>query len=116
MTADLTDLMELISLSRLIIGNDNGPLHFASMTDCRILGLFSTDSPFIYGPVGHGVVMYQFYQCSPCIFAYNHKRSRCTDNRCLQSLAPEKVCRFAQGMLEGTIAYRTINGEIPYLF
>jgi ADP-heptose:LPS heptosyltransferase len=72
-TANLRELIELLARSSLLIGNDNGPLHFASLTDCRILGLFSTDSPYVYGPMGTAMVLYGFFQCSPCIFAYNQK-------------------------------------------
>lgn len=115
-TASLQELFELIILSTLIIGNDNGPLHFASMTPCKILGLFSTDSPFIYGPLGKCVILYQFYHCSPCISAYNHKRSGCRENRCLQNIDPAQVSKFALEMLDDKLQYRTINNQIPYLF
>ena len=115
-TASLTELLELIAMAELLIGNDNGPLHFASLTSCRILGLFSTDSPFMYGPLGRCVVLYQFYQCSPCISAFNHKRSRCTDNRCLQTLPPERVSDYALRLLEDKLVCHTCNNEVPYLF
>lgn len=85
-TGTLTELLELIHLASLLIGNDNGPLHFASMTSCKILALFSTDSPFVYGPLGNCVILYQFYQCSPCISAFNHKHTRCTNNQCLKRI------------------------------
>jgi len=115
-TVSLIELLELISMAELLIGNDNGPLHFASMTSCRILGLFSTDSPFMYGPLGRCVVLYPFYQCSPCISAFNHKRSRCTDNRCLQTLPPERVGDYALRLLEDKLTFHTCNNEVPYLF
>jgi ADP-heptose:LPS heptosyltransferase len=115
-TATLTELLELFQLAVLLIGNDNGPLHLASMTPCKILGLFSAESPFLYGPLGNCVVLYQFYQCSPCLSAYNHKHTRCTDNRCLKTLHPDLVSDYALGLLEDKVSYRTCNNRVPYLF
>jgi ADP-heptose:LPS heptosyltransferase len=115
-TATLTELLELFQLAVLLIGNDNGPLHFASMTSCRMLGLYSAESPFLYGPLGDCVVLYQFYQCSPCLSAYNHKHTRCTDNRCLKTLDPDLVSDYAIQLLEDKGCYRTCNNRVPYLF
>jgi len=115
-TDSLTELLELFRLAALLIGNDNGPLHFASMTSCRILGLFGAESPFLYGPLGRCVVLYQFYQCSPCLSAYNHKHTRCTDNRCLKTLSPDLVGDYALGLLDDRGSYRTCNNCVPYLF
>ena len=115
-TATLTELLELIHLAALLIGNDNGPLHFASMTPCKILALFSTDSPFVYGPLGNCVILYQFYQCSPCISAFNHKHTRCNDNQCLKTLHPDLVSDQAVRLLDDRVSYRTCNNGVPYLF
>lgn len=115
-TATLRELLELLELAALLIGNDNGPLHFASMTSCRILGLFGAETPLLYGPLGYCVALYQFYQCSPCLSAYNHKRTRCIDNRCLKTLHPDLVSDYALRLLEDKVSYRTCNNRVPYLF
>lgn len=114
-TATLKELLELLHLAALLIGNDNGPLHFASMTPCRILALFSAESPFLYGPLGNCVVLYQFYQCSPCLTAYNHKQTRCADNRCVNTLHPDLVSDYAVRFLENKLTPRTCNNRLPYL-
>jgi hypothetical protein len=107
--------MELICVSELLIGNDNGPLHFASLTKTKILGIFSTDSPFMYGPLGDAVIVYNFFHCSPCISALNHKRSKCTDNQCIKAIPPEYVANMGLQLLVGDIELKTINGTTPYL-
>jgi len=109
------DLIAVISGADLLITNDNGPGHFSTLTGTKTLALFSTDSPFVYGPVGDAVIAYSFYQCSPCISAYNHKASCCDDNRCLQALTPKRVADLAKSILDGKAKFRTINNEIPYL-
>lgn len=114
-TRSLVELIEIINISRLLISNDNGPVHFGSLTATPILALFSTDSPFVYGPLGNCVILYTFFHCSPCISFLNNKRSRCTNNLCLQTLEPGKVLESAMRILEGQISYRTINGEWSYL-
>jgi len=110
------ELLKVISGAEVVITNDNGPAHFATLTGTKVLALFSTDSPFVYGPSGDAVVAYSFYQCSPCISAYNHKTSRCDNNLCLQVLEPHKVVELAALILNGQAKFRTINNQIPYLF
>lgn len=114
-THSLAELLELINFSQLLISNDNGPVHFASLTQTPIVALFSTDSPFIYGPLGNCVILYTFFHCSPCISFLNHKRSRCANNLCLQTLPPAEVLENSMRIMEGGMTYRTINGTRSYL-
>ncbi len=114
-TRSLGELMDLLAASELLIGNDNGPLHFASLTDTPILGIFSTDSPFMYGPLGEAVVLYTFFHCSPCISALNHKHSKCTDNACIKTIPPHVVTEMSLRLIAGEVQTRTVNGVLPYL-
>ena len=114
-TQSLAELIELINFSQLLISNDNGPVHFASLTQTPIVALFSTDSPFVYGPLGKCVILYTFFHCSPCISFLNNKRSRCSNNLCLQTLEPAQVLESSMRIMEGRVAYRTINGTQSYL-
>ena len=114
-TPALREFFELLRMSELLITNDNGPAHFAGATGTKTLALFSTDSPFVYGPLGNCVIMYSFYQCSPCVSAYNHKTSRCTNNLCLQSIKPEAVYEMAVKVIDNTVQFRTVNGVLRYV-
>jgi ADP-heptose:LPS heptosyltransferase len=96
-TRSIRELFELMTISKLLIGNDNGPLHFASMTGMKILALFSTDSPFVYGPLGKCVIVYSHYHCSPCINAFNHKSSQCRESLCLKTIEPQRIIDFSIG-------------------
>ena len=113
----LDEVFELLLDARLLISNDNGPIHFAALTQTPTLALFSTDSPYVYGPLGKSLILYSHFQCSPCIMAYNHKQSSCTDNQCLQAISADEVFSWASRILRGDaeVRYRTINNEIPYL-
>jgi ADP-heptose:LPS heptosyltransferase len=111
----LREFFELLHVSELLITNDNGPAHFAGATGTKVLALFSTDSPFIYGPLGNCVILYSFYQCSPCISAYNHKTSKCSNNLCLQTIKPDAVYEMAVKVINGTVPFRTVNGFLKYV-
>ncbi len=111
----MRELFELLSMSDLLITNDSGAAHFAAVTGTRTLALFSTDAPTMYGPLGKCVIMYSYYQCSPCISAYNHKESKCTNNLCLQTIKPESVYEMAVRVIEGKVTYQTVNGLLNYL-
>ena len=114
----MDELFELLLGAKLLISNDNGPVHFAALTDTPTLALYSTDSPFVYGSLGRCLILYSFYQCSPCIMAYNHKRSDCLDNKCLQAIPETTVSSFALRILRNdpAIRYQTINNSTPYLY
>ena len=114
-TKNLKELVELINISKLYIGNDNGPAHFAALTDTKVLALFSTDTPTMYGPLGKCVVLYSHFHCSPCISAFNHKSSKCNNNLCLKSIPPEKVFKFASKLIDGDLNYRTVNNNYKYI-
>ena len=38
--------------------------------------------------------------CSPCVSAYNHRRSPCTNNVCMQSISVEQVWTTCQELLQ----------------
>jgi len=115
MTPRLAEFFELLKMSEILICNDNGPAHFAAITKTKTLALFSTDSPFMYGPLGDStVILYSYFHCSPCISATNSKQSKCKNNLCLQSIPPKQVYEFAVGIIEGKVQCGTINGNSPY--
>ncbi len=98
----LPQLIDLFHVSRLLVTNDSGPAHFASLTNLPVLVLFGPETPEIYGPIGPKVQpVYLGLACSPCVSAYNQKRSPCGDNRCLKGISAELVLERARGILAG---------------
>jgi len=89
----LRDLLALYAISRILISNDSGPPNFASLTDIAVLVFFGPETPQCYCPLGeHVEALYSGFMCSPCVSAYNHRKSACTDNLCLQALTVDIVC------------------------
>ena len=97
----LAELIDLYNQAHLLVTNDSGPAHFASLTNVPVLVLFGPETPRIFGPLGKNVEsVYLGFACSPCVSAYNQKNSPCHDNRCLQEIAPEYIYQRAQRYLE----------------
>lgn len=85
------DLPVLYSISRLMLSNDSGPAHFASLTEIPTFVFFGPETPNLYGSLGNFTPLYARLTCSPCVSAFNHRKTPCTDNVCLQVISPDFV-------------------------
>lgn len=95
-----SELMDLYSISDILITNDSGPVHFSTMTDIKTFVFFGPETPDLYGPLGESChVFYSHYSCSPCISAFNHRRSACIDNKCLKAISVMEVYSEVQKLL-----------------
>jgi len=91
-TDSLNDFIHLLSLAKVLITNDSGPAHFASLIDVHTVVLFGPETPALYSPIGKSMtVLYSDFSCSPCITAFNHRNTACSDNTCLQAISVEQV-------------------------
>jgi ADP-heptose:LPS heptosyltransferase len=101
-TRTLTDVIALFHQSHLLITNDSGPAHFATLTAIKSVTLFGPETPVLYGTLGeHAVDLYVNLACSPCLSALNHRNSPCTDNQCLKAISVEEVFLQARRLLNG---------------
>jgi ADP-heptose:LPS heptosyltransferase len=88
----LAELIELYNMADVLVTNDSGPAHFAALTDIDVVVFFGPETPKLYGPMTRrSTVLYSHYACSPCVSAFNQRRSPCTNNRCLQEISVESV-------------------------
>lgn len=86
------ELLDLYHLADLLITNDSGPAHFASLTSIRTMVFFGPETPLLYKPLGQKVhVFYSSLSCSPCLTAFNHRHTPCRDNKCLKMITVEEV-------------------------
>jgi len=92
-TRSIRELLMLFHGSDLLITNDGGPGHFASLTPIRTLVFFGPETGRLYGPLGsRAQVLESGIACSPCLSAYNHRETFCDgDNQCLKRIAPGPV-------------------------
>ena len=91
-----SELMALFSMSNLLITNDSGPAHFASLHKLPIIDIFGPETPELYKPLGkYCKCIYSNYTCSPCVSVYNNKKSACKENLCLQAITVDEVLQEA---------------------
>lgn len=89
----ILELLTLFTMADALITNDSGLAHLASLTGIRQFVFFGPESPRVFSPLGDNVhIFYSSLPCSPCLSAYNHRRSACRDNQCLKSIGPQEVC------------------------
>ncbi len=104
-TRTLTDVLQLFHQSELLITNDSGPAHFASLTPIKSITLFGPETPVLYGPLGPDAVhLFANLACSPCLSALNHRSSPCQDNQCLKQISVDAVLAHALRLLDCSAA------------
>jgi ADP-heptose:LPS heptosyltransferase len=84
-------LPALYSISAFMLSNDSGPAHFAAATTMRTYVLFGPETPKLYGSLGDSIPIFAGMACSPCVSAANHRKTPCSDNKCMQIITPEHV-------------------------
>ena len=100
-TKSIRELLMLFHASRLLITNDGGPGHFATVTPIQTMVFFGPETGRLYGPLGaRNFVIESGIACSPCLTAYNHRLTFCDgDNQCLKRIAPDPVLDQALNFL-----------------
>ena len=95
----LGQLTVLYSIASLMVTNDSGPGHFSSITKLPTFVLFGPETPSLYGSLGNSTPIYAGLACSPCVSAANHRKTPCTDNKCLQAITVDQVFETIQPTL-----------------
>lgn len=115
----LRQLMVLYTLSELLITNDSGPAHFASLTPVHVITLFGPETPALFGaPTPRSVPIWLGLACSPCVNAYNNRQSACRNNLCMQGITVERVAGEAIRVLNERAAVKvgaTEEQSVPAL-
>ena len=92
-TKSIRELLMLFHQASLLVTNDGGRGHFASLTPLRTFMFFGPETSRLYGPVSPNTTVFDLQMaCSPCLSAYNHRATFCDgDNQCLKRIAPGPV-------------------------
>ncbi|MCK9283249.1 MAG: glycosyltransferase family 9 protein [Rhodocyclaceae bacterium] len=104
----IDELPALFAHGHLLVSNDSGPAHLASLTTLPTIVLFGPETPALYRPLGNAVALYAGLPCSPCITPQTHRASVCTDNRCMQAISVDRVHAVAEDLLSAPRAHRPI--------
>jgi ADP-heptose:LPS heptosyltransferase len=88
----MADLAPLYTLAHVMVTNDSGPAHFAAPTGLATIVLFGPESPTLYGALNpNAEFIYAGLVCSPCVSAFNHRKSPCDDARCMKAITVDQV-------------------------
>src|SRR5665213_528415 len=88
----LRQLMVLYALCEILVTNDSGPAHFASLTQIHVVTLFGPETPALFAArTPRNLAIWAGLSCSPCVNAYNNRQSPCQNNVCMQQISVEQV-------------------------
>jgi ADP-heptose:LPS heptosyltransferase len=91
-TTTLRQLLVLCTLAEVLVSNDSGPAHFATLTEIDVVVLFGPETPWLFAAASARThVLWAGLACSPCIHAFNDRASSCTNNICMQALSVAQV-------------------------
>ena len=88
----LRQLLVLYTLAEVLVTNDSGPAHFASLTPIHVVTLFGPETPRLFAArTPRNVALWSGVACSPCVNAYNNRQSPCRNNVCMQQISVDQV-------------------------
>lgn len=88
----LRELLTLYSAADVLVTNDSGPAHFASLTPVHTVVLFGPETPRLFGTLAPAAtVIWKELACSPCVSVFNHRLSPCRNNVCMQAITVDEV-------------------------
>jgi ADP-heptose:LPS heptosyltransferase len=94
------DLFDLLNLADLLITADGGPGHFAALTSIKSVVFFGPETPVLYAPLGKNVsCLFAGFACSPCLSAYNHRKTSCTDPKCMKAISVDSAFQTVSAAL-----------------
>ena len=97
----LRQVLVLYTRSEILVTNDSGPAHFASMTPIRVVTLFGPEIPALFAARSpNATSLWAGIACSPCVNAYNNRQSVCSNNLCMQAITVEDVFKEVTGIYD----------------
>jgi ADP-heptose:LPS heptosyltransferase len=88
----LRQLLVLCCRAEVLVTNDSGPAHFATLTPVDVVVLFGPETPRLFAALSPRThPLWTGLACSPCINAFNNRQSPCINNVCMQQLTVEEV-------------------------
>jgi len=88
----LRQLLVLYGLADILVTNDSGPAHFASLTPVEVVTLFGPETPVVFGSKStRSHIVYHSLACSPCVNAFNQRYTACTRSYCMEHISVDEV-------------------------
>ena len=94
----------LISLCKLFIGNDSGPMHVAAAQDVKTIGLFGCNLPIRFGPFGkNNHSIYKKSNQNACINVHKGQVGECKhgiQNACVKKIQVDDVINVVDKVIK----------------
>jgi lipopolysaccharide heptosyltransferase II len=91
----IEQLIDELRECRLLLTNDTGTMHLASLLGVPVVAIFGSTEPRLTGPLGDGhIVLRHQVECSPCFL-----RECPIDFRCMKAVSPQEVVDAALSIL-----------------
>ncbi len=91
----LDQLIDELRECRLVLTNDTGTMHLASLLGLPVVAIFGSTEPHLTGPLGNGhIVLRHHVECSPCFL-----RECPIDFRCMKAISAQEVADAVLSML-----------------
>ena len=100
---DAREMFYLISLCKLFIGNDSGPMHVSAAQGVKTIGLFGCNLPVRFRPFGkNGYYLYKKDNQDACINVHKGQAGECKhgiENACVKKIQSEDVISLVDKVL-----------------
>ena len=84
----LRELLALYNLADVLVTNDSGPAHFATLTGVNTVVLFGPETPRLFGVLlPRCKTITAGLACSPCVSATNNRQTSCRENVCMKNIS-----------------------------
>jgi len=91
----LEQLIDELRQCRLLLTNDTGTMHLATLVGVPVIAVFGSTEPLLTGPLGNGhTVLRHHVECSPCFL-----RECPIDFRCMKAVSADEVAGAVLSML-----------------
>ncbi len=91
----LDQLIDELRECRLVLTNDTGTMHLASLLGLPVVAIFGSTEPHLTRPLGNGhIVLRHHVECSPCFL-----RECPIDFRCMKAISAQEVADAVLSML-----------------
>jgi lipopolysaccharide heptosyltransferase II len=91
----LDQLIDELRRCRLLLTNDTGTMHLASLVGVPVVAVFGSTEPRLTGPLGNGhIILRHHVECSPCFL-----RECPIDFRCMKAITSDEVAEAVLSML-----------------
>ncbi len=88
----MRELLVLYHLADVLVTNDSGPAHFASLTPIHSVVLFGPEAPSLFGArSSRSILLWAGTAFTPCVHALNNRESPSQENDCMSLIPVDDV-------------------------